>query len=130
MLISVVETSDASLSQKLLDCIPKKGEKKFGISKDLWVEISRDASITVEQYRRGGNIAILKEATHLEDSGRKEKGINQQIPVTSFFIKSFSDNVVVLSGYSVSGAANGTKQSKVVSQSLSPNISNQQTHHN
>jgi hypothetical protein len=40
-----------------------------------------------------GNISIPKTSSHLEDSGRKTKGINQSSPITSFFVKSFNSNI-------------------------------------
>ena len=93
-----------------MDCIPKKGEIPRGIPADVWALVQAAPDIIVEQYRqKGGNLAVAKGATHLPDSGRKKDGINPMVPVTSFFVKSFRDRVLVLSGYSVSASARNGK---------------------
>jgi hypothetical protein len=56
-------------------------------------------------------VNVDKFATHLENTGVKSNGIYAMAPVTSFFVKDFKDNVLVLSGYSISNSLNGSAQS-------------------
>ena len=76
----------------------------------MWALVQAAPDIIVEQYRqKGGNLAVAKGATHLPNTGIKKDGVYRMTPVTSFFVKSFRDRVLVLSGYSVSASANSGK---------------------
>jgi hypothetical protein len=63
---------------------------------------------------------VDKYITHMEDSGRKRDGSYQMTPITSFFVKDVKENVLLLSGYSVSSSVNGSAQTPKSNAKVSP----------
>jgi hypothetical protein len=88
----------------------------------VWKRVLKDPPITVRQYNKAslsGYLFVDKTVTYLPDSGRKHKGKNQLTPILSFMVKEFKENVLLLSGQSVS-VAKGVKEISApnVSQSI------------
>ena len=79
-----------------------RGQPPIPMPFDTWKRVQNDDTIQVQQYRRQGNVVVDKFAMHLENTGAKSDGEYQMYPVTSFFVKNIKDNMLVLSGYSVS----------------------------
>ena len=83
---------------------------KVAIPASIWARVQNDCSITVRQFNRaspGGYRVVEKTATHLPNSGIKRKGEESQLsPLLSFMVKDFKDNILLLSGTSISTAKN------------------------
>ena len=83
-------------------------DRKVAIPASVWKRVQKDDTISVRQYNKaspGGYREVAKTATHLPDSGRTKKdGTNQITPISSFIVKSFKDNILLLSGQSVAVA--------------------------
>ena len=93
-----------SLSEILLSLKITK-DNKVAIPASIWKMVQEDSSIIVRQYNKaspGGSREVVKTDTHLPDSGRKDKGMNRLTPILSFMVKDFKENILLLSGQSVS----------------------------
>ena len=105
----VSNTAAQSLPEVLLSLKMTK-DRKVAIPKSVWARVQEDDSISVRQYNKaspGGFRDVEKTATHLPNSGVKPKGGESLMtPISSFMVKDFKANVLLISGQSVSTAKN------------------------
>ncbi len=110
------------MKKQLLSLIGKRGEPKQALPKSLWEMIQADQSISVEQYHKTGNTIVKKSATHLENSGRKCNGKFDKAPITSFFVKDFQSDLLILSGCTAHSTNRSGKTAEANRQKLGSGI--------